>query len=190
MLLLGARPKGRYTEQHDIFFGIGSAIKDLIPDIKKSWPEAKSGIHIDAWREVTCADGYYIQVKESRLLTMPGDSRKEQNLFFINLGGYKEHEFEEFHYKMLAVADNIDIAKSIAKKTAFYKHTSLAKSATAHRATAHIDDKYGIDVDDMYAVEDILPANVKGKYTIMLLPEAACTEDIIHLGYLPLSDVR
>jgi hypothetical protein len=28
-------------------------------------------------------------------------------LFFINLGGYKENEFEEYHYKMLAVANKL-----------------------------------------------------------------------------------
>jgi len=52
MLLLGCKPPGRNTEQHDIFFGIGSGLKELIPAIIDSWPEAKKKIHIDAWREV------------------------------------------------------------------------------------------------------------------------------------------
>ncbi|MGN6440105.1 MAG: DUF1543 domain-containing protein [Agriterribacter sp.] len=33
MLLLGCKPAGRHTEQHDVFFGIGASLKDLIPDI-------------------------------------------------------------------------------------------------------------------------------------------------------------
>lgn len=49
MVMLGCTPKGRFTEQHDIFFGIGSNLKELVPDMKDFWPEAKGRIHIDAW---------------------------------------------------------------------------------------------------------------------------------------------
>jgi len=62
MIMLGCRPKGRYTEQHDIFFGIGKSLKELIPSMKAFWPEAKGQIHIDAWREVTTVDNYKIEV--------------------------------------------------------------------------------------------------------------------------------
>ncbi len=58
--MLGCTPKGRHTEQHDIFFGIGGAIKDLKQDIIDFWPEAKGKIHLDAFREVTNVDGYQI----------------------------------------------------------------------------------------------------------------------------------
>ena len=37
MLLLGCRPTGRNTEQHDIYFGIAKSLKDLIPEIKSFW---------------------------------------------------------------------------------------------------------------------------------------------------------
>ncbi|MFV8358664.1 DUF1543 domain-containing protein, partial [Flavobacterium sp. XS1P32] len=46
MLMLGCTPAGRLTEQHDIFFGIGKSLKDLIPQIKNFWPEAKGKLHI------------------------------------------------------------------------------------------------------------------------------------------------
>jgi hypothetical protein len=32
-------------------------------------------------------------------------------IVFINLGGYKENEFEEYHYKMLAVANKLVATK-------------------------------------------------------------------------------
>jgi hypothetical protein len=32
------------------------------------------------------------------------------HLFFINLGGYKENEFEEYHYKILTVAQSMGLA--------------------------------------------------------------------------------
>ena len=90
MVMLGCKPEGRFTEQHDIFFGIGTSLKELIPEMKAFWPEAKGQIHIDAWREVTKVDGFQIDV-EARTSPVKNDSQ----LFFINLGGYKENEFEE-----------------------------------------------------------------------------------------------
>ena len=50
MLILGCRPPGRLTEQHDIFFGIGDELQDLLPAMFEFWPEAKQKVHIDAWR--------------------------------------------------------------------------------------------------------------------------------------------
>ena len=57
MLLLGCKPKGRHTEQHDLFFTISENLKETIPAIKEFWPDSGS-IHIDTWREVTEADGF------------------------------------------------------------------------------------------------------------------------------------
>ncbi|MFD0778124.1 DUF1543 domain-containing protein [Flavobacterium myungsuense] len=62
MIMIGCRPKGRLTEQHDIFFGIGNSLSDLIPQMKSFWPEAKGKIHIDAWREVTVVNNHTIEV--------------------------------------------------------------------------------------------------------------------------------
>ena len=53
MILLGATPKGRNIEQHDIFFGIANSIKELLPEMIDFWPEAKGKIHVDAYRIVT-----------------------------------------------------------------------------------------------------------------------------------------
>ena len=96
MVMLGCTPKGRVTEQHDIFFGIGTSLYDLKQDMLDFWPEAKGKIHLDAWQTVTQIDGHSITVvsKEEKL-------EQEDKLFFINLGGYKENEFEEYHYKVL-----------------------------------------------------------------------------------------
>ena len=104
MLILGATPKTRHIEQHDIFFGVASNVKELIPNIIAYWPEAEGRIHIDAWREVTCVDGCSVTVIEK------GEENTELNsgtkLFFLNLGGYKPGEFEEYHYKMLVACSN------------------------------------------------------------------------------------
>jgi hypothetical protein len=176
MLLLGCRPKGRLTEQHDIFFGIANDLKDLIPDINSFWPEAKNNIHIDAWREVNYVDGYNVAV----VSRVDISEMHASQLYFFNLGGYKRNEFDEFHYKMMIVANDRENAIMRSKQTAFYKHTGFKG------APAHVDDKYGIDVDDMYAINDILAKKYKEKYTIVLSENAVGIEDEIHLGYLPL----
>lgn len=81
MVMLGCTPKGRLTEQHDIFFGIGSSLKGLVPEMNAFWPEAKGRIHIDAWQKVTTVDGFSIEVvaKDEKL-------EQEEQLFFLNLG--------------------------------------------------------------------------------------------------------
>lgn len=179
MLMLGCKPPGRNTEQHDIFFGIGNSLKELVPAIIKAWPAANKKIHIDAWREVNFVDGYAVRVyeKDGPHVISPSPEAK---LFFINLGGYKENEFEEFHYKMLIACQNKSAAIQLAKRSAFYKHTGFKG------AGSHIDDKYGIDVDDIFEIEDILPRYTKEKYGLLLYPAGEVVEDKINLGYFKL----
>ena len=176
LLLLGCKPAGRNTEQHDIFFGIAASLAELKPAIESFWPEAQSKIHIDSWREVNSVDGYSIRIEERT-----NDSAAEADkLFFINLGGYKPNDLEEYHYKLLVVAPDKGKAIDQAKQTAFYKHCGFPG------ATSHIDDKYGIDVDDIYEIEDILPVAIKNKYVIKISP-GSDKEDELHIGYLKLS---
>lgn len=170
MVMLGATPKGRLTEQHDIFFGIATSLKELVPQMKAFWPEAQ--IHIDAWREVTSVDGFHVEVIERQPIS------SQNNLFFINLGGYREGEFEEYHYKILAVADSMASASKIAKSTAFYKHCGFKG------AESHIDDKYGIDVDDIYRVSDILSSNDKQRFSLRFTKMDETVEDKLHIGYV------
>lgn len=176
MLLLGCKPRGRNTEQHDIFFGIATDLKDLLPDIFEFWPEANHKIHIDAWREVNSVDNFDVRVIPREEILASNDEELIR-LFFINLGGYKPGEFEEFHYKLIAAAPNKAMAIQQAKKTAFYRHTGFKG------ATSHIDDKYGVDVDDLYEISDILPAAMKREYAIRLTPAVSSTEDEMVLGY-------
>lgn len=179
MVMLGCRPEGRYTEQHDIFFGIGKSLKELIPSMKAFWPEAKGRIHIDAWREVTKVDDYKIEV------TAKGTSLvSNSQLFFINLGGYKENEFEEYHYKVLGVGETLSDASKKAKKTTFYKHY------TFKGATSHIDDKFGIDIDDAFNVKEILATKFKDKFDISISKiDSKIKEDVLHIGYLKIDKI-
>ncbi len=176
MVLIGCRPPGRLIEQHDIFFGIAETLKDLVPQIKASWPEAKGQVHIDCWREVTQVGNYSIHVIPK---SEKNRSKNQPHLFFINLGGYKPGDFEEYHYKILAVSkDSVEAIKQ-SKQSAFFKHTSVKEKGGA----SHIDDKYGIDMDDIFKIEDVLESSLKERYALQILPSGG-EEDELQIGYV------
>ena len=177
MLLLGSKAPQRNVEQHDFYFGIARNLKDLVPDIKAFWPEAGNSIHLDGWREVNTVDGYQVNI------TLKEDAQpiNGSKLFFINLGGYQSGKLEEQHYTVLGVYEDKAQATQSAKKTIFFKEQS-AKGVKG--ANSHIDEKYGIDVDDVYRIEDILSAGQKEKFQIELIATENLTEDQIHLGYV------
>jgi hypothetical protein len=181
MVLLGCKPTGRNTEQHDVFLGIGYTLEELYPDFIHFWPEAKGRVHIDAWREVNFVDGYKIQVV-AREDNTPLSS--EERLFFINLGGYQEFKFEEQHYFILTVQPDRAAAIKTAKDTVFFQNNHFGK------AVSHVDDKYGIDVDDIYQIDDLLILSHKKKYKINLTPCTGQENDSIHLGYIKLEDKK
>lgn len=177
MLLLGSKAPKRNVEQHDYFFGIAHSLKALVPEIKAFWPEAGTSIHIDGWREVNKVDNYEINIK----LRENHTTLSANKLFFINLGGYQSNQLYEQHYIVLSVHDERAKAIQEAKKTVFFKTNSIKG------ANAHIDEKYGIDVDDIYKIEDILSEESKQKYHIEIKTSSGdLPEDEIHLGYFKL----
>ena len=182
-LILGCTVKGRLIEQHDVFFGIGSSLSQLVPKIKEFWPDANKDIHIDVWREVTFVDNFSIAIVPKNKILEP--DLNSPKLFFLNIGGYKQNEFEEYHYKMLTIADTIADAIKKSKKSVFYKHFGFKG------AVSHIDEKYGIDVDDLHNVSDILSPADRELYSIKI---DVCTEifvqqDEFHIGYLKLNKI-
>ena len=177
MFLIGCTPPGRHIEQHDIYFGIADGIVELIPDMIAFWPEAKGDIHIDAWREVRLVNGFEVTILDGEPV------ENTHQLFFINLGGYKQKEFDEFHYKMIVAAKDKGEAVKMSKQTAFYKHTGFEK------AVAHIDDRYGIDVDDIMNVTEMLDRRYKDKYKISIEENTQHPQDELHLGYLPVDRI-
>jgi Domain of Unknown Function (DUF1543) len=178
-ILIGCTPPGRNIEQHDMFFAIADSIANCIPQMKTFWPEVAETMHADGFRKVTNVDGFAVSIEP-----IDCSIKTESNLFFINLGGYKQNEFEEFHYKMVIAAKSKSAAIKQAKETAFYKHTGYKG------AESHIDDKYGIDVDDVHAIQDILHPSLKAKYKIVLQANYGGAEDEINLGYFQLKKLE
>ena len=173
MVVIGGKPEGRFTEQHDVFFGIADELKALVPTMNEFWPALAGRMHIDSWRKVTRLAGFRIQIVEKSAQT---DSNFKK-LFFVNLGGYKPNDMEEYHYKQLVVASDLAEATKIAKDTVFWKH----------HESSHIDDKYGIDVDDIYEVTDLLNPKFKTQYQISIQDTTDSFEDVLEVGYLKIS---
>jgi len=146
-----------------------------VPEIQAFWPEPER-IHIDAWREVNTVEGYSIKIVPA---DAPVSSRK---LFFINLGGYQENKFAEQHYIVLTVKPDRSAAFKEAKSTLFFEENNYG-------GNSHIHDKYGIDVDDIYEIEDILSPELKGKYRVEITPGENLPADFINLGYFKLSNL-
>ncbi|MBC7555396.1 MAG: DUF1543 domain-containing protein [Chryseobacterium sp.] len=176
-VILGATPAGRTIEQHDVFFGIAENMKDLIPEMKKFWPEAKGKIHVDCFKEVKFVDGFVLKI-----VPKENNEKSVENLFFINLGGYKRSIFEELHEQHLMVGEKMSGIIKRVKKTDFYKTMGFPE------AVSHIDDKHGVDIDDIYKVNDLLPQSMKDKYSIILTKsEEKNQENKTFIGYFKLS---
>ena len=130
--------------------------------------------------KVTCVDGFTIEV-----VSQEEKPEQEEQLFFLNLGGYKEGEFEEYQYKSLVVAKTKGKAIRKAKQTTFYKHCSIAKKC----GESHIDDKYGVDVDDIHNIEDILSDKFKSQFRLKITKTNEISEDEKHIGYLKIDKI-
>lgn len=178
MLKLGATPKGRLIEQHDVFFGIAEQVQDLIPEFEAAWQEAADNWHIDCWREVSAVDGWQIEVVDKTAENVNELANQAARLFFVNLGGYRPNEFEEFHHKLLIVAENSKAAIEQAKQTDFYRDFDFAG------AVSHVDDKYGVDVDEIHQIGDVLNEQYKSRFALKITKNAAKSADKVHIGYL------
>lgn len=181
-VLLGCRPMGRKTEQHDVFAGIGTDLRSLIPAIQASWPESGGKLHLDAWRQVRFVAGYRVRVVAG---SRPhGLAEKRKSLWFVNLGGYAPGFFEEFHQKLLLVAEDQADAIFQAKQQPFFKEYHMQNGGAAH-----IDDKWSFEVDDVASVDSLLPPEMRDAWYIVLEPDASGEDDPIHLGYFKLSSI-
>lgn len=192
---LGGRPKGRLIEQHDIFFGMADRIDELIEPINQHWPEVRNKWHIDSYRAITKVDGFSISLVESMSLvdakaSSAADSTTDLKLFFINLGGYQRGSFEEFHHKLLIVATTQAEAVKQAKQSEFYKEFSYKDKDSPFNAASHIDDKFAVDIDEIYNVNDLISS-----FQLVIEPIAANShelnyEDKEYVGYLSIKNLR
>ena len=183
MILIGYRPKGFNTEQHDVIFLPGTSMDDadFLKKIRSAVPLPNSvQVHIDAYVEVTQADGHSVSLVTDRLAVPAGQDSK---LYFVNLGGYKKGVFQEHHKSLLLVLSDIADLKKRALEDSF---TTEMDSDFPDDARPHVDDrlKLGVDVDDSVSVQDLFE-----DYYIVLKPNPSGTDSILNpviKGYLKL----
>ena len=189
MVQLGGRPEGRLIEQHDIFFGVANQVRELVDDINHHWPEVKNKWHIDSYRAITKVGNHTVKLIESDNQAANDNGLK---LFFINLGGYQRGSFEEFHHKLLIVAATQAEAIKQAKQSTFYKEFTFKDKDSPFNAASHIDDKFQVDIDDIYDVNDLV-SNIQ----ILIEPRihnshelTNADEDKEYVGYLSIKNLR
>jgi hypothetical protein len=181
LLLLGAEAPGRVVEQRDYFFGIADNPSGLLPEARAFWPDAGHSLHIDGWREVNKVDDCTV-----RVVPLADDGPASGNkLFFLNLGGCTCGKLEEQHYTVLTIQNSRLAAMQFAKKSLFFKTKSLKGIASAH-----IDKKYGIDMDSVHYIEDLLSPAPKAQYRIVFCNGTGIPDDKIHLGYFKLDKLK
>jgi hypothetical protein len=162
MILVGFKPKGYLTEQHDIVFVVLDSYSDREAEngdskpsestkakILKAAPPVPPGteIHVDAYVEIMVADQYSVTVAE-------GPAKKsDRDLYFANLGGYKIDDFQEYHKKLLLVLADESQIKSRAAKDSFFTEMDKIKNASPH-----VDDRHRLnaEVEDKLKVVDVL----------------------------------
>jgi hypothetical protein len=172
MILIGYRSRGFNTEQHDVIFLAGTSIENtaFLQQIRASVPLPKYiMVHIDAYVEVTQADGYAVSVVTDRQQLSPQDKK----LFFVNLGGYKKGIFQEYHKSILLALTDMSELKKRAMADSF---TTDMDSDFPNDARPHVDDrmKLGVDIDDAMEVQDKL-----GNYYISLTPNPGGRDSIL-----------
>lgn len=194
MAKVGATLPNRLIEQHDVFFGVAEHISDLKPVIAARWCDATSW-HLDAYRPVTKVGDYQVrwiaddEPCDEHLPESNDISDSELKLFFINLGGYRDGQFEEFHHKLLIVARTQAEAVKQARQSSFYQSHSMVTdmdnpSVQPHNATSHIDDKMQVAVDEIYEVNGLIS---QGQLVITpIVAGESVPEDVQTIGYIKL----
>lgn len=177
LIVLGGRPPGRNVEQHDVMFAVGEKLEDTFVAAQRHWPV---GVHIDSSMIVNEVDGYRVNLQRRVDLAEGQDGRPK--LYFINLGGYRENDLEEYHKKLVIAAESLDEAKQKAKQDVFFTQGLSQKDALTH-----IDDKmalFGFDVDDALVIDE----NIPPEYEIVLTEDtqARFSNNKAVPGYRPL----
>jgi hypothetical protein len=162
LVVLGGRATNSHIELHDVRWVVGTSIEDTIPSLRQQWFGLLSGLHIDSYKAIQHVDGYAIELIKGR-----GVCREQQQkaptamndqLWFINLGGYDRDSLQELHQFGLIVAPSKQAAKARARRR------WLSRAVQVHK-----DDLHSIESID--GVDDCLPILNVEEWQIHLRPD-------------------
>lgn len=172
-VVLGGKPVGRNTEQHDVTFVVGPQIDDCVPALKEFWPIP--GVHVDSYTPIRVVGNFKVNVVPASEI-VPG-ALPGLKLYFLNLGGYLPNDPEEYHERMVVAANDLEEAKTLAKQDNFF----TSRLGVPETGEPHIDNKY--EIDDILLVNDLVPG-----YIIALThkePGFMALEPVVN-GFFPL----
>lgn len=105
VIYIGGAHEHSLIELHDMRFVIAHCIEDTYETLRQSWWGIPESLHVDAWGILDYVDGYHIHVSDTP--SVPND----QQLYFVNLGGYDRTQFMELHKNVFVVAQDAHQAK-------------------------------------------------------------------------------
>ena len=120
LVVLGGRADKANVELHDVRWAVGSQIEDTFNDLRNNWFGSIDGLHIDSFKKIEYIDGYKINLKifdknKIKNKQSPNQINSQQNLWFVNIGGYDPYSMQEKHEFGLVVASSSLEAKNRAK---------------------------------------------------------------------------
>ena len=118
LVVLGGRAKKANVELHDVRWVIGSKIQDTYDLLKRDWFGNIKGLHIDSYKKINYVDGYRINLKKIENGGYKNNKffqENNNNLWFVNIGGYDPCSMQEKHEFGLVVASSSSEAQNKAK---------------------------------------------------------------------------
>ena len=117
LVVLGGRADKANVELHDVRWVVGSQIEDTFNDLRNNWFGSIDGLHIDSFKKIEYIDGYKINLKifdknKIKNKQSPNQINSQQNLWFVNIGGYDPSSMQEKHEFGLVVASSSFEAKN------------------------------------------------------------------------------
>lgn len=104
---IGGRIHNANIEVHDVEWVIADAIENTYDILKRDW--YGESLHVDEYKVLIGADGHSIQIGDE-------PQKSNQNLFFVNMGGYLKEIFGEQHEHGFFVAETEEEARKKAEK--------------------------------------------------------------------------
>ena len=161
LVVLGGRVADSHIELHDVRWVVGESIEDTIPSLRQQWFGLISGLHIDSYKAIQQVDGYAIELikqqRECKELQQKSFNATNDQLWFINLGGYDRNSLQELHQFGLVVAPSKQAAKARARRR------WLCSALQVHKDNLHSLESFG-------SVDDCLPIFNVENWQIHLKP--------------------
>lgn len=164
VIYIGGSTTKSLIELHDIRFVIANSIEETYDTIRKNWWGTPESLHLDAWGELTYADGFEITI-QPKSTTAPSHDK----LYFLNLGGYDNKQFTELHHNTFVVAPD--------KKSAKIK----AKAQIQHWEVPHTDSN--LEVENVFSVGECLE---NSEFELMLTKTSKTKPFVFTCRYTPI----